>query len=117
MKYWYELTNYIICTSGHLVQSGDAVFETLFFYLLDYITRRTLIFDIKKKFENQVETKLSVTLHHFIPNILCGLNLLNIRRDLFYLLDYVTPNEIFQIGDRKKKKEADMVNEINHYVP
>ena len=29
-----------------------------------------------------------------------------VRRDLFYLLDYVTPAEIFQIGDRKKKKKA-----------
>ena len=28
-----------------------------------------------------------------------------IRRDLFYLLDYVTPSEIFQIGDRKKEKK------------
>ena len=27
-----------------------------------------------------------------------------VRRDLFYLLDYVTPSKIFQIGDRKKKK-------------
>ena len=31
------------------------------------------------------------------------------RRDLFYLLDYVTPTEIFQIGDRKKKRKVDMV--------
>ena len=29
----------------------------------------------------------------------------NVRRDLFYLLDYVTPSEIFQIGNRKKKKK------------
>ena len=26
-----------------------------------------------------------------------------IRQDLFYLLDYAGPSEIFQIGDRKKK--------------
>ena len=36
-----------------------------------------------------------------------------VRRDLFYLLDYVTPSEIFQIGDRKKKRHG----EINRYVP
>ena len=27
------------------------------------------------------------------------------KGDLFYFLDYVTPTEIFQIGDRKKKKK------------
>ena len=36
----------------------------------------------------------------------------NIRRDLFYLLDYVTLIELFQIGDRKKK---DMVKLMGKY--
>ena len=27
-----------------------------------------------------------------------------VKRGFFYLLDYVTPTEIFQIGDHKKKK-------------
>ena len=30
---------------------------------------------------------------------------IDIRRDLFYLLDYVTLTGNFQIGDRKKKKK------------
>ena len=28
-----------------------------------------------------------------------------VRRDLFYLLDYVTQDGLFQISDRKKKKK------------
>ena len=38
----------------------------------------------------------------------------HLRRDLFYLLDYVTPSEIFQIGDCKKKEKKK--SEINCYV-
>ena len=37
----------------------------------------------------------------------------SLRRDLFYLLDYVTPSENFQIGNSKKKK--DMVKYILKY--
>ena len=29
----------------------------------------------------------------------------SVRRDPFHLLDYVTPSDIFQIGDCKKKKK------------
>ena len=29
----------------------------------------------------------------------------SVRRGFFYLLDYVTPTEIFQIGDRKIEKK------------
>ena len=36
-----------------------------------------------------------------------------IRRDLFYLLDYVTPTENFQIGDRKIKNKKKRKNEAD----
>ena len=41
------------------------------------------------------------------PNVsrFSGENRERVRRGIFYLLDYVTPSENFQIGDRKKKKD------------
>ena len=35
------------------------------------------------------------------------------KSTLFYLLDYVTQTEIFQIGDRKKKKKKNHQRQVN----
>ena len=37
---------------------------------------------------------------------------INIRRHLFYLLDYVTFTEIFQIGDREKNQNQNRWSQI-----
>ena len=41
---------------------------------------------------------------HLFHSVIWATIFLFIRRDLFYLLDYVTQAEIFQISDRKQKK-------------
>ena len=39
-----------------------------------------------------------------------------LRRHLFYLLDYVTTSEKFQIGDREKNKNKNWLGEMYRYV-
>ena len=49
---------------------------------------------------NHITSLLIVTLHHID---VINYDITWRHGDLFYLLEYVTPTEIFQVGDHKKK--------------